>query len=156
MGRAKMLPDIFGRVHPKYRTPVYSVILVGLICTFSPLLGKNALVWFVDAALLGTVVAYLMVALSFVALRQKEPELQRPFKVSKWKLVGIIAVIVAAGFIILYLPIGPGSLVWPQEWLMVLGWYLIKPGIEHLGKHQLFKIYKKIIKIINIKQIINK
>jgi len=125
MGRAKMLPAIFGKVHPKHRTPVYSVILVGIICSLSPLLGKNALVWFVDAASFGTVVAYFMVALSFLALRQKEPELQRPFKISNGKLVGIIAVIVAAGFIILYLPIGPGSLIWPQEWLMVLGWCLL-------------------------------
>ena len=125
MGRAKMLPAVFGKVHPKYQTPTAAIILVGAITCVSPLLGKSALVWFVDASAFGTVIAYFMVAASFVALRRKEPELARPYKVKGGIAVGIGAVLVALFFLCLYLPFGPGSLVWPYEWLMVLGWVVL-------------------------------
>ncbi|MFZ5969878.1 MAG: APC family permease [Bacillota bacterium] len=125
MGRAKMLPKYFATLHPKYATPAGSTIFIGIICCVSPLLGKNALVWFVDAASFGTVITYFMVALSFVMLRKKEPNLERPFKVANGNVAGILAVVISAFFISLFLPIGPGSLVWPYEWAMVLGWAVL-------------------------------
>jgi amino acid transporter len=124
MGRAKMLPKVFGDVHPKYHTPTAAIILVGVITCISPLLGKAALVWFVDASAFGTVVAYFMVALSFLALRKKEPNLARPYKVKNGTFVGAAAIGVAAFFLYLYLPIGPGALV-AEEWAMVLGWVVL-------------------------------
>lgn len=125
MGRAKMLPPVFGKVHPKYQTPTAAIVLVGLITCLSPLLGKSALVWFVDASAFGTVIAYCMVACSFVALRKKEPDLERPYAVKAGGVVGIIAVAVAIFFILLYLPIFTQGLVWPYEWLMVFGWVIL-------------------------------
>ncbi|SBV91572.1 Amino acid permease-associated region [uncultured delta proteobacterium] len=124
MGRAKMLPEIFGKVHPQYHTPYAAIILVGIITCSSPLLGKTSLVWFVDASAFGTVVAYFMVACSFLALRKKEPDLVRPYKVKNGVLIGWLAIGVAAFFLYLYLPIGPGALVW-QEWWMVFGWVIL-------------------------------
>jgi len=122
MGRAKMLPEIFGKVHPKYQTPTAAIILTGIICMVTPLMGRNALVWFVDAASFGTVVAYLMVALSFIAVRRKEPDLHRPYSHKRPMLMGILAVISALFFVQLYLPFGPSSLVWPYEWALILAW----------------------------------
>ena len=69
MARAKQLPEIFGKVHPKYGSPTAAVLLVGIITIISPCAGRSALVWFVDAAAFGTVVAYFMVSLSFFILR---------------------------------------------------------------------------------------
>ncbi|MDR0423996.1 MAG: APC family permease [Clostridiales Family XIII bacterium] len=124
MGRAKMLPAVFGKVHPKYESPTAAIILVGLLTCISPLMGKSALVWFVDASAFGTVVAYFMVALSFLALRRSEPNLARPYKVKGGTLVGLLAIGVAGFFLYLYLPIGPGALL-PVEWALVLGWVLL-------------------------------
>lgn len=125
MGRAKMLPAIFAKVHPKHKSPVAAIILVGLITILSPLLGKGALGWFVNASAFGTVIAYFMVALSFLILRKKEPELERPFKIKAGGLIGVIAVGVALFFICLYLPkISPNPLV-PIEWALVGGWVVL-------------------------------
>jgi amino acid transporter len=121
MGRAKMLPSVFGRVHPKYESPTAAILLVGVITCASPLMGKSALVWFVDASAFGTVVAYFMVALSFLALRRKEPDLARPYKVKGGPVVGVLAVCVAGFFLYLYLPAGPAPLI-AIEWVLVLGW----------------------------------
>lgn len=125
MGRAKMLPQIFGSLHPTYKTPSAAIALSGAICCLAPFLGRNALVWFVNASAFGTVVAYFMVSISFMMIRKKEPNLERPFNVKKGKLMGILAVITSGLFITLYLPIGPGSLAWPHEWMMIFGWALI-------------------------------
>ena len=46
-----------------------------------------------------------------------------------------MAVIVSAGFISLYLPIGPGSLQWPYEWGMILIWSLIGVVLATIAKH---------------------
>jgi amino acid transporter len=121
MGRAKMLPAAFGKVHAKYESPTAAIVLVGVLTCTSPLMGKSALIWFVDASAFGTVVAYFMVALSFLFLRCKEPELARPYKVKCGPLVGVLAVGVAGFFLYLYLPAGPAPLI-PVEWVLVLGW----------------------------------
>ncbi|MBO6014885.1 MAG: amino acid permease [Oscillospiraceae bacterium] len=124
MGRAGMLPSVFGTLHPKYRTPYFATAFVGIITIFTPLLGRNSLGWFVDASAFGTVIAYFMVALSFVVLRKREPDTARPFMVKYGMAVGIIAMLVAVFFIVLYLPVGSSSLN-KQEWIIVFSWAML-------------------------------
>lgn len=133
MGRAKMLPKIFGEVHPKYGTPYAAIILVGIISSLSPLLGSKALVWFINASSFGTVVAYLMVSASFLALRKLEPNLPRPYRVKGGMFVGVMAVLVSLFFLSLYLPIGAGALIGP-EWTMVLVWAVLGTILAVLTK----------------------
>jgi amino acid transporter len=121
MARAKMIPEIFGKVHPKYGTPSFAVIFIGVIVSLAVFLGRSALVWLIDASAFGTVVAYFMVALSFLIVRYREPGLARPYKTPAGPFVGIMAVGVALFFLYLYLPIGPAALI-PVEWALVLGW----------------------------------
>ena len=111
-----MLPTVFSKLHPKYGSPTAAITLVGVLGLISPLLGKNALGWFVDASSFGTVVAYLTVSISFVMLRKKEPDLKRPWKAPGGYFTGFMAIVSCLFFIVLYLPIGPGALEWPYEW----------------------------------------
>ncbi|SHE92685.1 amino acid/polyamine/organocation transporter, APC superfamily (TC 2.A.3) [Desulfofundulus australicus DSM 11792] len=122
MARARLLPDFLGQLHPRFKTPGNAILLVGVLSTLAPLLGRKMLVWLVDAGSLATIVAWTMVALSFLILRYREPEMERPFKVSYGKPVGFLAVIFSLGLIALYLPGSPSALVWPYEWLIFLGW----------------------------------
>ena len=124
MGRCGMLPKVFGTLHTKYQTPYFATVFVGIITIFTPLLGRNSLGWFVDASAFGTVIAYFMVALSFIVLRKREPETGRPFRVKNGMAVGIIAMLVAVFFIMLYLPVGSSSLN-RQEWFIVFAWVLL-------------------------------
>ncbi|MEG0662851.1 MAG: APC family permease, partial [Anaerovoracaceae bacterium] len=125
MGRATMLPKLFAKVHPKYGSPVAAIILVGLITMCSPLLGKGALVWFVNAAAFGTVVAYFMVALSYLVLRKTEPKLERPYKVKGGMIIGVLAVGVSLFFLYLYLPLGSPNPLTLIEWCLAGGWILL-------------------------------
>lgn len=99
MGRAKMLPSAFGKLHPKYRSPWAAILLVGSICIAAPLLGRNALIWFVDLSAFCALFAYCCVCISFLLLRIREPDLQRPFKIK----LGMAVVCICTLFTGIYL-----------------------------------------------------
>lgn len=129
MAKSRMLPEFLGHLHPKYNTPANAIILLGALATIAPLFGRKMLVWIVDAGGPGIVTAYLLVALSFLILRKKEPEMYRPYKVPNGQIIGYVATLLAVGMIILYLPGNPSALVWPQEWLIYLGWMVFGIGL---------------------------
>ncbi|MDQ0337994.1 amino acid transporter [Caldalkalibacillus uzonensis] len=81
--------------------------------------------WLVDAGGLAIVMAYFMVALAFLALRKKEPDMERPFKAGRSTVIGWIALVLSFGFIVLYLPGMPSALVWPYEWLIIVCWWFL-------------------------------
>ena len=125
MGESLMIPQAFGKLG-KYKTPEAAIILCGVACVIAPFFGRGVLVWLVDAASFGCVIAYLFVSISFCILRKKSPELDRPYKVKAGKFVGAMAVIMAGFMTLLY--IIPASfsaaLVW-QEWVVVGIWIAI-------------------------------
>ncbi|WP_100332158.1 APC family permease [Bacillus xiapuensis] len=117
-----MLPPWFGRLHPRFKTPSNAILFLGTIAALSPLLGRPALQWIVNAGGLGIVSAYFLVALAFVRLRRKEPEMVRPFRAGKRNTAGYMAIALSICFIALYMPGMPAALLWPHEWLMIAGW----------------------------------
>lgn len=120
-----LLPKFLGELHPKYHTPKNAILLIGALSIIGPFFGRPALVWVVDAGGLGIVIAYGMVAWSFLVLRKREPELERPYKVRYGKFVGISALVLSIGLGLLYLPGSPAALIWPQEWGIVLAWTVL-------------------------------
>lgn len=57
-----------------------------------------------------------MLTWSFLILRKKEPDLEKPYKVTYGEFVGILVLVRAIGMTLLYLPDSPVALLWPQEW----------------------------------------
>lgn len=125
LARAGMLPKALGDLHPKYRTPYKAILLIGLLSTIAPLFGRPALVWLVDAGGLGLVVAWLMVAISFLILRKKEPKMVRPFYLKGGPVIGWIAIIMGMGIGALYMPGMPSALIWPYEWVIIIVWTIL-------------------------------
>lgn len=125
MARGGMLPDYFSKLHDKYQTPYRAVIIMGIFMLISGFMGGGVNVWYPTAGGFGSVVAYLIVAISFIKLRKSEPDMKRPYKV-KTILVGYIAVLMGAALVLISLPGFPGSgLKWPYEILMVLIWIIL-------------------------------
>ena len=125
MATSGMVPAWFARVHPTYRTPSRAILLVGGLSVLAPLFGEQMLVWLVDAGGLTIVVAFLLVACSFLALRQREPDMGRPFKVTGGPVVGVLAALFTLGLGVLYLPGMPAALIWPYEWLILGAWWAV-------------------------------
>ncbi len=135
MAERQMLPNALGKIHPKFNTPGNAILLIGIITSLMPLFGKKMLTWLVNAGSLAVVIAYFMVALSFIILRRKEPQLHRPYAVANWKFVGTGALLMTGIMILLCLPGFPAALAWPNEWGIILGWsalgawfYFAAPG----------------------------
>ncbi|MCY3794342.1 MAG: amino acid permease, partial [Gammaproteobacteria bacterium] len=125
LAESGQIPRVFARVHPRYRTPYVGIIAIGLLCCISPLFGRTILVWLVNVSSFGVTIAFLIVALAFLRLRQTEPDLARPFKVAKGGAVGWGAVLLSLALLSAFLPWSPSALLWPYEWSMILGWALI-------------------------------
>lgn len=122
MAVSGMVPAWLGRLHPRYRTPGNAILLIGGLSVVAPLFGRQMLVWLVTAGGLAIVIAYLLVAVSFLALRRSEPDLERPFKVGPATFVGTMAVLLSLGLGVLYLPGMPAALLAP-EWVIVGLWW---------------------------------
>lgn len=125
MAESDMLPRFLAKLHPKYKTPTNAIILIGVISTFAPLLGRNMLVWLSNSGGFTIVISYLTVAISFLVLRKKEPNMPRPYKVKGAKFVGTMAVVLSLGMLLMYLPGFPSGLIWPYEWGIVITWFAL-------------------------------
>ena len=122
LAKSGQVPSVFAKLHPRYRSPVNAILLVGGLSVLAPLFGRPALVWLVNAGGLGIVIAYVMVAWSFIVLRNNEPTMERPYRVPAGRPVGILALVVSVGLAALYMPWSPSGLTWPYEWGIFLSW----------------------------------
>ena len=125
MAESRMIPGRFSMLNKKHKTPVNALLLIGVLSLVAPFFGRTMLVWISDAASFACCLAYCMVAMSFVILRKKEPNLHRPYKVKHYKFVGITASILSGMMVVLYLIPGSGCSMTVEEWIIVGGWALL-------------------------------
>ena len=116
------VPSVFAKVHPVYKTPWVGIMTIGLLSMIAPLFGKTILVWLINSGSFATTIAFLFVAISFLVLRRREPDMPRPFRVSHPNLVGYGAVLLSLGLLMAFLPWSDSALQWPQEWLTIVIW----------------------------------
>ncbi len=93
MAEDGLLPrGIFGYIHPVYKTPFRSTLLVGMI--MSVVAGLVPIANVSELTSLGTLLAFTLVSLSVFILRIKRPDIERPYKVPLWPLVSLGGVVV--------------------------------------------------------------
>ncbi|HZK85854.1 MAG TPA: ethanolamine permease [Desulfosporosinus sp.] len=80
MARTGYLPKFLAYVDPKRHTPVWALLVPGLVGLGVVLTGQTATV--ITIAVIGSVALYMLSLISLFILRAKEPDLKRPFKVS--------------------------------------------------------------------------
>jgi basic amino acid/polyamine antiporter, APA family len=121
LGRGRIISPWFGETHPRYGTPHRAVLVTGGMTLLAPLMGRDALLPFVNAGSFLIAIAFLGVALSFRRLRQSAPDLARPFKMSGGSTFPVLAAL-GATFLLLamIIPGSPAVLAWPHE-IIILG-----------------------------------
>ena len=129
LGESGFLPESFCRLHPKYRTPYVAICTIGLASIIAPLFGRTILVWLINTSSFAVTIAFLFVAISFLALRRNEPEMPRPFMVSHPNLVGYGAVAMSLGLLSAFLPWSDSALQWPDEWMTIVVWSVLGAGL---------------------------
>jgi APA family basic amino acid/polyamine antiporter len=113
MARDGLLPRIFSRVHPKFRTPWVNTLLVGVIVAFAAgFFDINSLG---DMTSVGTLAAFAVVCLSVIWLRRTHPEIPRGYRVPLYPVVPLL---------------GIASCLWlittvPTYVLIIFAWYTL-------------------------------
>src|SRR5699024_11649812 len=84
MSRAKILPEVFSKLHSKYKTPYVSVIFTVVLSMFAPWFGREALLWVVDMSSIGVTIAYLYTCYTAYTLFKWRSEERRVGKQSRY------------------------------------------------------------------------
>jgi len=101
MSRDRLLPPVFSAVNPRFGTPVRTTVISGLVVallsTFVPLSELAELVN------IGTLFAFVLVAIGVLVLRRRRPDLPRAFRCPGVPVVPVLAVL-ASFYLMLNLP----------------------------------------------------
>lgn len=128
MARSGMLPAWFGKLHPRFRTPINALLFIGGLSFIAPFLGEAMLVWLVDSGSPSIVIAYLLVSVVFLVLRRREPQMDRPLRIGGTGkgglLIGGAAVVLCTGLLSLYLP-GMPAFLDVQPWILFGAWWIL-------------------------------
>ncbi len=95
MARDGLLPAKLASVHPKFKTPHVVTAVTGVVVTIAAAIlpvGKLA-----DYSNSGTLFAFLMVAVSVLVLRRKDPNRRRPFRTPAVYIIAPLAIIGCLG-----------------------------------------------------------
>ena len=115
MARDGLLPPVFSKVHPKFKTPHVTTILTGVVVGgFSAVMSIDEMV---DLTNIGTLFAFILVCIGITILRYKEPFRARPFKVPFGPWILPIAGAISCLFLMYYLP--------PASWWRFVAWLMI-------------------------------
>jgi APA family basic amino acid/polyamine antiporter len=137
MARDGLLPQVFGQVHPRFRTPHIATMVTGVaIClaaAFTPIKKLEEMVN------VGTLMAFVMVCAAVLVLRIQRPNVKRPFRCPVIWIVAPLGMIVNFS-ITLFLPV--------DTWARLVIWLAIGMVIyfaysrrhSHLTRHLLHEI----------------
>jgi len=91
MSRDRLLPPVFSRVSQRYGTPYRTTIVTG--CVVAALAFIFPLKTLAELVNIGTLFAFVLVAIGVIVLRRTRPELDRPFRVPWVPVIPILSVL---------------------------------------------------------------
>ncbi len=101
MARDGMIPQSLVKIHPKYGTPhIITLVAGGVVSVLSGLLPINIIA---ELCNMGTLFAFILVAVGVGVLRKTQPDAERPFRCPAVKIVVPMAVLLC-GYLIANLP----------------------------------------------------
>ncbi len=93
LARDGYLPKILSRLHPRFHTPHWALLAGGACGILALLTGTTDKI--IILSVLGALVMYITSMLSLIVLRQKEPQLKRPFRAPLYPVFPIIALLLS-------------------------------------------------------------
>jgi APA family basic amino acid/polyamine antiporter len=91
MARDGLLPKVFARVHPKFRTPWINTLVVGLAVAIAA--GFFDINFLGDATSVGTLAAFGIVCLTVIWLRRTHPEIPRGYRVPLYPVLPALGIV---------------------------------------------------------------
>jgi len=114
MSKDGLLPPLFSKVHPKFKTPSFSTLLTGAVAAI--VAGLLPVTILGELVSIGTLMAFVVVCLGVLILRRTRPDLKRPFRVRAPWFVCIAGALICA-YMMLSLP--------HDTWIRLIVWTAI-------------------------------
>ena len=91
MSRDGLLPSLFSKVHPRFRTPAVATWIAGFAVALPA--GLLDIGTFADLSNIGTLFAFVLVSIGVLVLRYKDPQRNRSFRCPGGPVIPILSVI---------------------------------------------------------------
>jgi len=125
-GRVGLAPAFIGKIHPRFGTPISALLINMCIGIVALLTGKTAEI--ITIAVFGALTLYIISMVALLRLRQKEPQLERPFKVPLYPAFPVIALLIATASFV--------AMAVYNSWLTLVYLALL------VGSYVCFKLFK--------------
>lgn len=120
MSKDHVLPGWFGRLHPRYKTPMNAIIFVMIISLFCPWFGRTVLNWIVDMSSIGAAIGYCFTSAAAFVQMQRNKDASAPMKVN-----AILGVIFSLCFIALLIIPNQWAYLGPQSRIALVVWVVM-------------------------------
>ncbi len=91
MSRDRLLPDVFSRVHPRFRTPAFATWVAGILVAIpSGLFDVGTLA---ELSNIGTLFAFVLVSIGVLVLRHKQPDRPRGFRLPGGPVFPVLSIV---------------------------------------------------------------
>lgn len=114
MAQDGLMPKLFGKVHPKFRTPHLGTLVVGVVAAV--MAGLLPLGLLGDLVSMGTLLAFATVCIGVLVLRRTRPGIRRPFRVP---LPWVTCPLGAASCLFLFWQ------PFTEHWPLIVGWTVL-------------------------------
>jgi len=114
MSKDGLLPPVFSKVHPKFKTPWFSTVLTGSVAMI--LGGVLPIGILGELVSIGTLLAFAIVCVGIIVLRKTKPDLHRPFRTPWVPLIPILGAGICL-YLMASLPL--------DTWLRLIVWFAI-------------------------------
>ncbi|MGH9915623.1 MAG: amino acid permease, partial [Pyrinomonadaceae bacterium] len=119
MARDGLLPPVFARIHPRFKTPHVTTILTGVFV--GVIAAVASIDEMIDLTNIGTLFAFVLVCIGIPVMRLKDPGRVRPFRVPFGAWIFPMLGAASCLFLMYYLP--------PASWWRFIGWLMLGLGI---------------------------
>lgn len=123
MSKDGYLPEWFGKIDKKYSTPKNAMVFCIIISLVGPILGREALGWFVDMSSIGASIGYFFTCLSTLVILKRDKDGSKYLKP-----LALIGVVFSVTFMVLQLIPIPGLNgvhFCKQSYLMLIIWIIL-------------------------------
>jgi amino acid transporter len=132
MARAGLFPPALARLTRAGR-PVNALLFTLALTLGLGWLGNGALLWFLDTGGVYIGLAWVIAVLSLYRVRRQHPGERPPYRVRPGWLPGLGGGAALAVIIATLIPGAGLSLVWPEEYLILLAWVLLGAVVYRLA-----------------------
>lgn len=134
MSRDHYLPEWFGKVDPKYGTPKNAMLFCILISLSGPILGREALGWFVDMSAIGASIGYFFTSAATLVTSRKYGD--GTFFLKTMAVIGVVFSLIFMVLQLVPIPGLSGVHFGKESYIMLIVWIAI--GLVFYAKQRRF------------------